>query len=318
MHLVAFLMTGPTYHHHGMWRHPATENRFLDPVWWESVARTLEDGKFDACFFADAQAFYGDTVLAKGGQLALLDPLPLAAMIARATSRLGIGITLSTSLFAPFGIARALGTLDLLSGGRVAWNVVTSSLDREAQNYGFDALPPRNVRYDMADEVVEACFKLWDSFGQDALTVDKASGNFADLAKFKSFVYEGKWVKAQGPLTVPQSAQGRPVIMQAGASERGREFAARWAEMIFTLQHSLEDMRKFYSDIKGRMQRRGRSPDDCAVLTSVDPIVGETESIAREKQAYVNSLIDPAVGIATVSTHIGMDLSGYSPDRLSY
>jgi FMN-dependent oxidoreductase (nitrilotriacetate monooxygenase family) len=315
MHLVAFLTIGPTYHHHGMWRHPATENRFLEPAWWESVGRTLEKAKFDACFFADSQSFSSDVVLERGGQLWLLDPLPLASMMARATSHLGIGITVSTSLQEPYGIARALGSLDVLSGGRVAWNVVTTANNREAENYGMTALPPRTARYDRADEVLEACFRLWDSFGAGALIVDKASGRFADPAKFESFDYQGQWVRTKGPLTVPRSPQGRPVIMQAGASERGREFAARWAEVIFTLQHSLADMKLFYADIKGRMQRRGRLPEDCAILTSVDPIVGETEAIAREKRDYVNSLVDAELAIELVSAHTGQDLSAYPPDQ---
>lgn len=315
MHLVAFLMAGPTYHHHGMWRHPETQNAFLDPGWWETQAKMLEQGCFDAFFFADAQTFFSDTVFAKGGQLSLLDPIPLAAMMARVTSRIGIGITMSTTLNAAYGIARALGTLDVLSGGRVAWNVVTSSTDREAQIYGRDALPPRHERYDMADEVVEACMKLWDSFDPQALVIDPVSGTFADPAHVHSFDYDGKWVRTKGPLTVPQSPQGRPVIMQAGASDRGRDFAARWAEVIFTLQHSLPDMQAFTADIGARMKKHGRDPAECAVLTSVDPIIGDTEEIAREKQAYVNSLVDPDLGIAVVSAHIGVDLRAFPRDK---
>jgi len=123
MHLVAMLMAGPTYHHHGMWRHPETQNHFLDPVWWERVARTLEEGFFDAFFFADGQTFVSETLLAKGGQLSLIDPVPLVAMMARATSKIGIGLTMSTTLNAAYGLARTLASLDLLSGGRVAWKM---------------------------------------------------------------------------------------------------------------------------------------------------------------------------------------------------
>jgi len=156
--------------------------------------------------------------------------------------------------------------------------------------------------------------RLWDSFAPDALTIDKHSGSFADSSKVRSFDHAGKWVRTKGPLTVPPSRQGRPVIMQAGASERGREFAARWAEVIFTLQHSLADMQRFYADIKHRMPRYGRQGPECAILTSIDPIVGETEAIALEKQHYVNGLIDADLAIAVVSSHVGADLSRYAPD----
>ena len=314
LHLVAFLMVGPTSHHHGMWRHPETENRFLDVAWWETLARTLEQGCFDAFFFADALSFYSEPIMARGGQMSLLDPVPLATAMARATEKIGIGVTLSTSFVPPYAIARQLGTLDLISGGRLAWNVVTSASDREAQVFGLDALPARNERYDRAEEVLNLCLDFWSSWSEGALIADKQSGRFMDVGKIRPTNSTGKWVSASGIYSVPPSAQGRPVIMQAGSSPRGREFAAGYAEMIFTLQHSLPDMQAFYRDIKSRMVAAGRAPGDCAILTSVDPIIGETDSIAREKQHYVNSLVDPELAIALVSSHVGMDLSTYPLD----
>lgn len=321
MHLVAFLLAGPTAHHHGMWRHPETVNAFLDPQIYEHVARVLEQGFFDGLFFADVQGLYNyyngshATVVEKGGQMALLDPVPLLAVMARATKHIGLGATLSTSLLNPYQIARTLATLDHLSGGRVAWNVVTSSSAIEARNFGLDGLPPRNERYDRADEVVEACMALWNSWEPDALIIDKASGTFADPSKVRTVDYQGKWSRTVGPLTVPRSPQGHPVIMQAGSSDRGREFAARWSEVIFTLQHDVESMQAFYGDVKGRMAKYGRAPEECAILTSVDPIIGETEAIAREKQAYINDLVDAELGMALVSYHLGVDLSRYPADQ---
>ena len=294
MRLVAFLKTGPTAHHHGMWRHPETDNDFLDPAWYEHVARVLEKGKFDCLFFADTLGLFDnyrgnfDAILKGGGQMGFLDPLPVLAVMSRVTRHIGLGATLSTTFHNPYQIARTLGTLDVLSEGRMAWNVVSSISNLEARNFGQDELPPRNLRYDRADEVMEACFKLWESWEPDALIVDKESGVFADPSKVHYVDYAGKWIKTRGPLTVPRSPQGHPVIMQAGASDRGRDFAARWSEMIFTLQYSKADMQAFYSDIKQRVAKFGRPPEDCAVLPSVDPIIGETESIAREKQAYIN------------------------------
>jgi len=247
--------------------------------------------------------------------MGFLDPLPVLAVMSRVTRHIGLGATLSTTFHNPYQIARTLGTLDVLSKGRMAWNVVSSISNLEARNFGQDELPPRNVRYDRADEVMEACFKLWESWEPDALIVDKESGIFADPSKVHYVDYVGKWIKTRGPLTVPRSPQGHPVIMQAGASDRGRDFAARWSEMIFTLQHSKADMQTFYADIKQRVAKFGRPLEDCSVLPSVDPIIGETESIAREKQAYINEMVDPEVALALVSTHIGVDLSKYPVDQ---
>ncbi len=321
MHLVAFLLTGPTSHHHGMWRHPETENRFLEPDFYEHIARVLELGKFDALFFADVLSlsdFYKgnfDTVLGRGGQMALLDPVPLIAIAARVTQRLGLGVTVSTSFEKPFQLARNLATLDWISKGRIAWNVVTTSSRAAAQNFGVDDHLERDRRYDRADEVLEACMALWESWEDGALVIDKARGEFADPAKVRYVNYTGKWIKTRGPLTVPRPPQGHPVIMQAGSSPRGRDFAARWAEVIFTLQHAKPDMQAFRRDISERMSRYGRAPNACAILTSVDPIIGETRSIAREKQDFVNGLVDPELGLALMSSHIGIDLSGYPRDK---
>jgi FMN-dependent oxidoreductase (nitrilotriacetate monooxygenase family) len=314
MHLIAILSTGPTTHHHAMWRHPLTENRFLDPEWWARLGKTFEDAKFDAVFCGDSQIFYNDVTVRKGGQISFLDPMPVAMLLAQATKHLGIGITVSSSFFEAYGIARSLGTLDLLSGGRIAWNVVTSTSQEEARRYGLDLLS-RNARYDRADEMLEACFKLWDSIDPEAFVLNKKTGEFMDASKLKSFEYNGKYIRTKGPLTVPPSPQGRPVIMQAGSSERGRQCAARWAEIIFTLQNSLPDMQAFYSDIKGRLPQYGRRESDCAILTSVDPIIGETENIAREKQAYINSLVDEELAVGLASMHLGVDLTGFAMDQ---
>ena len=163
--------------------------------------------------------------------------------------------------------------------------------------------------------MLEACVALWESWEDGALVLDKASGRFADPSKVHYVNYDGAWVNSRGPLTVPRSPQGRPVIMQAGSSPRGRDFAARWAEVIFTLQHAKPDMQAFCADMAERMAKYGRAANECAILTSVDPIIGETRSIAREKQEYINGLVDPELGIALISAHIGLDLSHYPQDQ---
>jgi FMN-dependent oxidoreductase (nitrilotriacetate monooxygenase family) len=163
--------------------------------------------------------------------------------------------------------------------------------------------------------VVEAVCRLWESWDADALVLDKQSGIYADPDKVHYVNYQGRWIKTRGPLTVPRSPQGRPVIMQAGSSPRGRDFAARWGELVFTLQHSKADMQAFYQDVKARVVAQGRAPEDCLILPSVDPIIGETDSIARERQAYVNDLVQTEAGMAQMSGHIGVDLSRFPPDQ---
>ncbi|MCA1371869.1 LLM class flavin-dependent oxidoreductase [Bradyrhizobium sp. BRP14] len=315
MKFVAFLMAGPTCHHAAMWRHPETENRFLDPAFWESLARTLEVGRFDGLFFADTLSFYDETTMNRGGQLSLLDPVPLVAIMARATSRIGLGVTISTSSQEPHAVARLLASLDLLSGGRIAWNVATSTNDRAAQNFGKGALLPIDERYDCAEEVLKILLDMWRAWAGDALVVDKESGEFIEEGKVRRTAIAGKFVGARGTFTVPPTPQRHPVIMQVGSSPRGRNFAANYAELVFTGQRSLPDMQEFYADMKSRVDKAGRNPDDCAILVSVSAIVGETESIAREKQAYINELVDDRLNIGFVSAHIGVDLSKYPIDE---
>ncbi len=322
MHLVAFLMTGPTCHHHGAWRHPESDAQHsLDPARYEHIARVLEAGKFDALFFADILGLYDlydgrfDTVVGRGGQLCLLDPAMLLPMMARVTRRIGLGLTYSSTFNHPYQVARMLATLDHVSAGRAAWNVVASTSTLEARNFGLEEMPGRAQRYDRADEVLEACCALWDSWDEGALVVDKAAGLFADPARLHYADYAGRWVRSRGPLTTPRSPQGRPVIMQAGSSERGREFGARWGEIIFTLQHEKRDMQTFYADFKARMAKHGRAAEDCVILPSIDVVLGETASIAKERAEYVNSLVDTELGLALISGHIGIDLSRFDPDQ---
>lgn len=316
MHLVAYLKTGPTALHVGGWRHPESSlDDILHPSRYEHIARVLEAGCFDGCFFADLFGLYDihggsfDPYVRRGGQISYLDPTVVLPVMAAATRHLGLGATLSTSFHTPYHLARWLGSLDAMSGGRVAWNVVTSATDLEARNAGMDGLPPREQRYDRADEVLEACVALWNSWDEDAFVLDKENGVFADPSKVHYANYEGQWIRTRGPLSIPRSPQGRPVIMQAGSSERGRDFAARWAEVVFTVQRGKEEMREFYGDLHARMHRAGRDPAECAVLPAVSVVLGETDSIARERADYLDSLIDPELIVASSSSSVGADLS---------
>jgi FMN-dependent oxidoreductase (nitrilotriacetate monooxygenase family) len=204
--------------------------------------------------------------------------------------------------------------MDVMSGGRVAWNIVTSATELEARNVG-GSLPPREERYDRADEVLEACCALWNSWDADAFILDKENGLFADPQKVHYVDYDGKWVKTRGPLPTPRSPQGRPVLMQAGSSDRGRDFAARWAEAIFTDQRSLAALKAFYDDVKCRMVRVGRRPQDCAILAASTFVIGETESIARERADYLKSLVKPELWAARVSGSLGADVSKIGDEK---
>src|SRR5271168_2499449 len=312
MHLVAYLKTGPTALHVGGWRHPqATLDDILDPSRYQHIARVLEAAKFDACFFADLFGLYDlhqgsfDAYVRRGGQISYLDPTVVLPVMAAVTTHLGLGATLSTSFHTAYHLARWLASLDVMSKGRVAWNVVTSATDLEARNAGLDELPPRELRYDRADEVLEACFALWNGWDEGAFVLDKKAGVFADPSKVHYANYQGRWIKTRGPLSIPRSPQGHPVIMQAGSSDRGREFAARWAEVVFTVQRGTEEMVAFYKDLKSRMQALGRAPTECAILPAVTVVLGETESIARERADYLASLIDPELTLASSSSNLG-------------
>ncbi|HTI84612.1 MAG TPA: NtaA/DmoA family FMN-dependent monooxygenase [Acetobacteraceae bacterium] len=316
MHLVAYLKAGPTASYASAWRYPGAP---LDDLWeperYEHLARVLEAARFDAGFFADGMGvsdIYKNSFadyLGRGGQLTLLDPLMLLPLMARVTTRLGLGTSLSTTFNTPYPLSRVLGSLDLLSKGRAAWNVVTSANNYEAWNCGLEAIPPRDERYDRADEMMEACFALWDCWDPDAMVLDRASGVFADTSKVRYANYQGRYVRTRGPLSIPRSPQGRPVILQAGSSPRGRAFAARWAEIIFCSHATKIDAIAFRNDMTQRLEANGRRPSDCAVLPSLSVVVGETDAIAREKAAFLDELIDPELVIASSSALLGVDLS---------
>ena len=325
MKLVAYLKTGPTSTHAGGWRHPASAlHDIFDPARYEQLARTLEAARFDAGFFADTFGIpdvYGGsfrTYVERGGQISYLDPMLVLPLMARVTTHLGLGATLSTTFHPPYLLARMLASLDLLSGGRAAWNVVTSATDMEARNFGLDALPPKDARYDHADEVLEACCALWECWDADALVLDRETGRFADPDKIRYADYQGRSVRTRGPLAMPRSPQTRPVLLQAGSSPRGRAFAARWAEVIFATGGAKADSVAFARDVGERMAAIGRPRQECAVLNSMAVVIGETEAIAREKAAQLDALADADLVLAHNSTMMGADLATHqTPDAVS-
>lgn len=321
MTLVAFMQAGNTSVYSGSWRHPATEHGYLDASYYAKVGRQLEEGCFDLMFFDDRLAMpgiYGGSVeeaVRYGARPVKLDLGVVLGVLAQSTSRIGLGATYSTTYYAPFHVARTFATLDHLSGGRAAWNVVTSVNDSEAQNFGLDAHLGHDERYDRADEFLEVVGGLWDTWDEDAIVHDRAAGIYADPAKVHELHHSGRFFSARGPLTVPRTPQGRPVIIQAGSSGRGRDFASRWAELIFTGDPGLEVARAHYADQKARIADAGRDPASVRICPMAYAVVGESEQHAREREAMLlNDLVHPMASLTLLSELMNYDFAQHDLD----
>ncbi len=317
MSLVGFMQAGSTTVYAGSWRHPATEHGFLSARYYAKLGRILEEGCFDMMFFDDRLAMpgiYGGSVaeaVRLGARPVKLDLSVVLGVIAGVTDHIGLGATYSTTYYSPFHVARTFATLDHLTGGRAAWNVVTSVNDSEAQNYGFTEHLGHDERYDRADEFLEATTGLWDTWEDGALVLERESGYFADPAKVHELGYDGKWFSVRGPLTVPRCPQGRPVLLQAGSSGRGRDFAARWAELIFTGDLDIDIARSHYKDQKERIAQGGRDPDSVKMLPMLYTVVGESHAHAEEReQVFLNELVDPVASLTLLSELMNHDFSG--------
>lgn len=317
MHLVGHLVTGPILHHTGGWRHPDSDaSLVLDPARYENLARIYEAGKFDGVFIVDGMVLSGISPDAPsphvehGMLMFLLDPMLVLAQMARVTSHLGLAATQNTLVTPPFQIARQFATLDHLSHGRAGWNIVTGAIAAVTANYGLTQLPPAEDRYDHADEVVEACLALWQTWDADAVELNKAAGRFADPSKVHYVTYQGKRVKLAGGLPTPRSPQGHPVFLQAGASARGKRFAARWAEAIFTIQQNKELAQAFYGDIKDLVDTAGRNPDSCTVLPAIEVFADKSEAAAQDYAASLDELADPRAGLSALTSIFGRDVAG--------
>ena len=321
MILGAFLQAANCSNYAASWRHPASAPSFLTAGYYQEIARSLEAGKFHFGFIDDRLAMPSrcndseEDAVRYGIRAVKLDLIPVAMAMALATRRLGLSATYSTTYHAPFHIARLFSTLDHLTAGRAAWNVVTSLNDSEAQNFGVDAHEDHDTRYDQADEAMEIIAGLWDSWADDALILDKASGAFADPERVRRLDYAGRWHKSRGPLTVPRAPQGFPVIMQAGQSGRGREFAARWAEVVFAVFRDDAGGKAIRNDLQTRAARYGRDAGMPKVVTAAYAIVAETESAARDKLAYAESLARPEDKTVLLSELLNYDFGAHAPDE---
>lgn len=313
--LGAFLLF--TGHHVAAWRHPRASVGIEFENYLE-LARLAEAAKFDAIFFADGVAARLKDVEAASRKahsgIYPFEPITLLSALSSVTRNIGLIATASTSFSDPFNLARQFASLDRLSGGRTGWNLVTSSDPDAAYNFGHDEQILHADRYERAEEFADVVLGLWDSFEDDTFIRDRQSGRYFDPSKLHRLDHSGRHFKVRGPLNIPRSPQGRPVLVQAGASEPGKELAARTAEAIFAAQITLEEAVAFYADVKGRLARFGRSHDDLKILPGIFPVVSRTESEAQEKFESLQALIQPEVGLNLISQLSGVDLSAYPLD----
>ncbi|MCG7505357.1 LLM class flavin-dependent oxidoreductase [Mesorhizobium retamae] len=316
MHLAAFC--GQPGNHIASWRHPlAATNAILDPSFYQNVAQIAERGLFDLVFLADILAL---TEPRSAEQQTIwevpfrIDPLTVLPVMAAATERVGLAATASTSYNEPFNIARRFGLLDHLSRGRIGWNIVTTASEPEARNFEATQKLSHNERYARATEFVEVTKKLWDSWSDDALIADKDSGAYADRTKIRTIDHVGTYFNVRGPLNLPRSPQGRPVLFQAGTSRAGREFAARTADAVFLAAQTREEAAAVSSAIRAIARQNGRTDDSIRFLPGVLVFIGRTTEEARRKQDELNGLLGENAGTALLTELLNIDLSGFPPD----
>ena len=278
------------------WRHPDSRDDAHSAAYYQEIARILEAGKFHLAFFDDRLAMpdrYGSDhahTVEYGIRATKMDPLIVLMTMGAVTTRLGLASTCSTTYFEPFDVARRFATLDLMTDGRAAWNVVTSVNDGEAQNMGREEHVAHDLRYDKADEFMEIVLGHWDSWDDGAIIVDKKTGRYADPGKVKRLDHKGKYYQSRGPFTVPRSPQGNPVIIQAGASGRGQRFAGRWGEVIFAAARNTEMAKEGYQAVKSEAARLGRDPDHISICNILMPVTGATKAEAEDKMALISKL----------------------------
>ena len=296
MVLVGFLQAQNCTNLPSSWRHPDSRSDSMSADYYQEIARILEAGKFHMAFFDDRLAMpdrYGNDhahTVEYGIRCVKMDPLIVLTTMGMVTDRLGLGATCSTTYFEPFDVARRFATLDLMSGGRAGWNVVTSLNDGEALNMGRDSHPEHDSRYDKADEFMEVVLGHWDTWEDGALIMDKTSGRFADPTKVRRLDHNGPAFKSRGPFTVPRSQQGHPVIIQAGASGRGQRFAGRWGEVIFTAARNLTAAKEGYAAVRNEAAKVGRDPDEMFLCNLTTPVCAATKAEAEDKMALINKL----------------------------
>jgi FMN-dependent oxidoreductase (nitrilotriacetate monooxygenase family) len=307
----------PASIHTGAWRYPgAYPDANFNFAHIKHFAQTLERAKFDAFFMADHMAVLNMPLdaLKRSHTVTSFEPFTLLSALAVATEHIGLVATGSTTFDAPFHIARRFASLDHISGGRAGWNIVTTSNPDAALNFGLEEHMEHGERYARAREFYDVVTGLWDSFADDAFIRDAEQGFYFDPAKMHVLDHKGKYLSVRGPLNIARPIQGWPVIVQAGASDSGRQLAAETAEAVFTAQSDLAVGRAFYADVKGRMEKLGRAREHMKILPACFVVVGDTVEEARAKRAKLDSLVHYANAIGSLSIALGHDASKFDPD----
>jgi len=307
----------PAAHHIAGWRHPdAWADGGLNFAKYVEMAKNAERGLFDLMFSADALTGerYDRDTLSRTSYVAWIEPMSLLTALAPLTQHIGLVCTATTTYDEPYHIARRFASLDLISGGRSGWNLVTSANTSEAQNFSRDEHLSKPERYRRAHEFVDIVRGLWDSWDDDAFLFDKQEGRFYDPDRRHVLDHKGEFFHVRGPLTVSRSPQGQPVIVQAGASDHGRQLAAETAEVVFCAHQTIDGAREYYGDVKARMARHGRDPDHLKVMPGLSVFVAPSRQEAQDKFEQLQNLISPEVGVALLSKYIAWDLTGCDVD----
>jgi N-acetyl-S-(2-succino)cysteine monooxygenase len=313
LHLGLFLFS--TGYHPAGWRLPeAVTDGAFDPKFLQRVAQKLEEGKFDFFFLGDALATSADMQYQFPSQMVRLEPFTMIAHLTAVTEKIGLIVTANTTYAEPYHIARMTASLDYLSQGRVAWNVVTGADARAALNFSRDKHWDNTKRYDYADEFVQLVKDLWDTWEDDAFVRNKETGVYVDESKVHALHHKGEHFSVAGPLNVARPPQGQIPLLSAGTSERSQELGAQFSNVIFTGQILFEEARKFYASVKSKLAKYGRSREELFIMPGLVPLVGRTEEEARAKYRELSSLLVTNYDLRPLSARIGMDLTGYSLD----
>jgi FMN-dependent oxidoreductase (nitrilotriacetate monooxygenase family) len=310
LHLNLFILS--TGHHEASWRHPDAQPELATSLgYYQQLAKTAERGKMDSIFLAEK---YRLTPLIKYRVIPQLEAFTLLSAIAAVTERIGLTATASTTYNEPYHIARKFASLDHISGGRTGWNIVTSTGDATAHNFSREHHLDHKVRYDRGKEFVDVVKRLWAGWAENSLVIDKQSGIYADVSQIQGAEFTGEFFSVKGALNIPRSPQTHPVLVQAGSSEDGKQFAAELAEVIFTAQNTMEEAITFYTDVKSRLKQFGRSEDQLKILPGFIPFVGDTEAEAKAKERELNELAVSEYGIRSLSDLLKINLFQYPLD----
>ena len=308
IHLGVFMLG--TGNHTAGWRHPGADASFQDMEVNKRIAITAERGLFDLLFVGDGLAA---NLSNHPSYTVRLEPLTMLAALSMVTQHVGLGATMSTTYSDPFTVARVFSSLDHISGGRAAWNAVTTASSASGGNFGR-VHPNHEQRYEIAEEFIEVVRGLWDCWDDNAIVADRSTGRYIDQSRVRNLDHKGKHFSVRGPLNGGRSPQGQPIILQAGGSNRGQDLAARTADVVFSVVQDFDEAKLAYAGLKERVRRFGRNPDEVAILPGVMPIVGRTDAHAREILDTLQSYVDSTEGLAMLSSRLGIDVSQYPLD----